>query len=51
MKIRDCLEDDFSGSIYSKWLRTMVSKSPKDRGVLPPNGRTSWLIHGGESCE
>ena len=33
----------------------MVSKSPTDRskwpdwGVLLPNGRTSWLIHGGES--
>ena len=49
MKIRDYLEDDFSGSIYSKWLRTMISKSPKDRDVLLPNGRTSWLVHGGES--
>ena len=35
MKIRDDLEDEFSGS---KWLRTMVSKSPKDQVVLLPNG-------------
>ena len=32
----------------SKWLITMVSKSPKD-GVVPlANGRTLWLINGGD---
>ena len=33
--------------LVTKWLVTMVSKSPKDRVVGPlPNGRTSWLING-----
>ena len=32
----------------SKWLITMVNKSPKDRVVGPlPNGH-SWLINGGD---
>ena len=33
----------------SKCLITLVDKSPKDRVVGPlPNGRTSWLINGGD---
>ena len=33
----------------SKWLITMVSKSPKDRVVGPlPNGLTPWLTNGGD---
>ena len=27
---------------FSKWLITMISKSPKDKVVPLPNGRTSW---------
>ena len=38
---------DFPASHVSKWLRTIVNKSPKDRVVGPlPNGRTPWLKNG-----
>ena len=33
---------------FSKWLITMLSRSPKDRGIPLPNGRNPWLINGGD---
>ena len=33
---------------WFQWLITMVNKSLKDRVVPLPNGRTPWLINGGQ---